>query len=232
MDQIVEHDIPQAGGLVRRPVALRGWLAAYGAATATTAAYAAIARAATPGEDSTPAKETTMAYRDLLQRIWVLDPLPAWVPAFTHLDRLGQAPKHHLVDPALAAVLVGATEQSLILGEGPQRGDETFLGALFESLAVQTVRALAGAIGARAYHLHLQGGDHEIDVILERPDHKVVAIEIKLSPAVRPADVTHLNWLDKERPGLVIDKVILNTGDRAYRRPDGVAVVPLALLGR
>jgi len=231
LDQIVDHGIPEAGGRVQKPVALRGWLAAYGAATATTASYASILRSATPGEDDKPSKETGIAYRDLLQRLWILDPLPAWLPTFAHLVRLGQSPKHHLVDPALAAALVGATRESLLRGDGPLRNDETFLGALFESLAVQTVRVLAQVAGAGVSHLRTRGGDHEVDIIVERPDHRVLAIEVKVATAVRPADATHLNWLEQTEPGLVLDKVILNTGPYAYRRPDGVAVVPLALLG-
>ena len=231
VDRVVDHDLAEAGARVRRPATLRGWLAAYGAATATTASYAAILQAATPGEDAKPAKQTAMGYRDLLERLWVLDPLPAWVPTFAHLVRLGQSPKHHLVDPALAARLVGASQVSLIRGDGPAGYDGTFLGALFESLAVQTIRVLAQANSARTYHMRLQGGDHEVDVIVELPDLRVLAIEAKVSPIVRPADVAHLNWLEAQLPGRVVDKVIVNTGDRAYRRTDGVAVVPLALLG-
>jgi len=231
LDQIVEHEIVEAGATVRRPETLRGWLRAYGAATATTASYASILAAATPGEDSKPARQTAMGYRDLLARLWVLDPLPAWVPTFAHLDRLGQSPKHHLVDPALAARLVGVNRASLIRGEGPAGHDGTFLGAVFESLAVQTLRVLAQACQAKAFHMRMQGGTHEVDIIVERSDLKVLAVEVKVSPIVRPADVAHLNWLDAELPGRVLDKVIINTGDRAYRRPDGVAVVPLALLG-
>ena len=231
LDQIVEHDIPESGGNVRRPVALRGWLAAYGAATGTAASYASILRAATPGEDLKPARATAMSYRDLLQRLWILDPLPAWLPGGTHLARLGQTPKHHLVDPALAATLVGATQTSLIHGGGPPRTDETFLGSLFESLAVQTVRVLADRCQARTCHLRTQGGDHEVDIIVERPDRRVVAFEVKAATAVRPRDVAHLTWLKQQAPDLVLDTVLLNAGERAYRRKDGVAVVPLALLG-
>jgi len=231
LDQIVEHDIPEFGGTVRRPVALRGWLAAYGAATGTATSYASILRAATPGEETKPARDTAMAYRDLLQRLWILDPLPAWLPGGTHLTRLMQGPKHHLVDPALAATLVGATETSLIRGDGPARRDETFLGSLFESLAVQTVRVLADRCRARTYHLRTQGGDHEVDIIVERPDRRVVAFEVKTSTAVRPHDVIHLTWLKQQAPGQVLDCVVLNMGDTAYRRKDGIAVVPLALLG-
>jgi len=80
-------------------------------------------------------------------------------------------------------------------------------------------------------HLRTQGGEHEVDLIVERPDHAVVAIEVKASPLVRSADVRNLIWLEAEVGEVVVDKVILTAGDRAYRRPDGVAVVPLALLG-
>jgi len=233
LDRIVDHDIPESGGSVRRPTAVRNWLAAYAAATATTASYTTILDAATPGEGTKPNQQTAAAYRELLQRIWVLDPLPAWEPGFSHLERLSLAPKHHLVDPGLAAALVGATRESLIRGEGPAMAprDGTFLGALFESLAVQTIRVLAELYGARAAHMRVRGGDHEVDVILQRRDFKVLAIEVKFSSVVRPADVRHLNWLQQKLPDQVLDKVLINTSSFALRRPDGVVVVPLALLG-
>ncbi|MDR1767948.1 MAG: ATP-binding protein [Propionibacteriaceae bacterium] len=232
ISQVAEHDIDELGVEVRRPDTLLHWLAAYGAATSTTASYSSLLAAATPGEASKPAKETGMAYRDLLARLWLLDPLPAWVPGFAHLKRLGQAPKHHLVDPALAAALVGATRETLLHGEGPTiSSDGTFLGALFESLAAQTVRVLAGAAGAKVSHLRTQGGEREIDMIVERKDGKVLAVEVKLATVVRPADVKSLNWLEEQLPDTVVGKLILNTGQLAYRRPDGVAVVPLAMLG-
>jgi len=229
--QLADHGIQEAGGVVRRPAALLGWLRAYGAASATTASYASILNAATPGEDSKPAKDTATSYRDLLQRMWVLDPVDAWLPGASPLKRLAQSPKHHLVDPALAAHLVGVGEAGLLRGQGPVRGSgSTFLGALFESLAAQTVRVLAEVSRAKVRHLRVQGGDHEVDLIVEREDGRVVAIEVKLSDTVRPGDVLHLNWLAAQAPDLVVDKVVLNTGSFAYRRKDGVAVIPLALL--
>ena len=103
IDRVVDRDIPEAGHTIRSPAALRRWLAAYAAATATTAAYDAIRDAATPGERDKPAKATVQGYRDVLERLWILDPVPAWLPAGRHLRRLGSAPRHYLADPALAA---------------------------------------------------------------------------------------------------------------------------------
>ncbi|MDR0416719.1 MAG: DUF4143 domain-containing protein [Propionibacteriaceae bacterium] len=227
----LDHDIPALGAGVRRPRALRAWLAAYAAATATTANYGAILDAATPGEADKLTRPTVAVYRELLEQIWLLDPLPAWIPAFNPLKRLAQAPKHHLVDPALAARLLGATERSLLDGTatGPVPRPGTLRGALFESLAALTVRVFAEPAGAQVSHLRTRNGDHEIDLIVERDDHKVLAIEVKMGAAVGRGDSRHLAWL--ESTGAVVDKVIVNTGPLAHRLPDGTAVVPLALLG-
>jgi hypothetical protein len=54
-----------------------------------------------------------MAYRDVLSRIWLLDPVPGWLPSRSYLSRLAKAPKHHLADPALAARLLGVSAGSL-----------------------------------------------------------------------------------------------------------------------
>ncbi|HSN43619.1 MAG TPA: AAA family ATPase, partial [Propionibacteriaceae bacterium] len=58
-----------------------------------------------------------------------------------------------------------------------------------------------------------------------------VAIEVKLTDTIRPADVEHLNWLHQQLGDRLVDRMIIYTGRLAYRRPDGIAIVPLALLG-
>ena len=93
--RIVERDLPENGINVRRPAALRAWLRAYAAATASTADYTKILDAATAGEPDKPARNTVDGYREHLQRLFVLDPVEAWTPAFVPLKRLtklGQAP--------------------------------------------------------------------------------------------------------------------------------------------
>lgn len=231
--RIVERELPDNGVVVRRPAALRAWLAAYGAATSTDATYTAILDAATAGEPDKPARQTVDGYREHLQRLFVLDPLPAWAPVFAPLQRLTRAPKHHLVDPALAARLVGIDASGLLRGEAgsvvPATG--TWLGALFESLVTQSVRTYAEAAEARVGHLRTKNTDREIDLIVERGDGAVLAIEVKLAGTVDDRDVRHLNWLRDRIGDRVADRVVITTGDFAYRRSDGVAVVPLALLG-
>lgn len=231
--RIVERELPESGVSVRRPSALRAWLAAYAAATATNASYSKVLDAATPGDSDKPARQTAGAYREHLRRIFVLDPVEAWIPAFAPLKRLTYAPKHHLVDPAIAARLVGVETPGLLRGEGRRVSATagTWLGALFESLVTQSVRVYADAAGARVGHLRTKNGDHEIDLIVEADNRSCVAIEAKLTGAVEDDDVRHLNWLRREVGSRLIDRVVVYTGRLAYRRDDGVAVVPLALLG-
>jgi hypothetical protein len=219
---------------VRRPATLRAWLTAYAAATATTASYNTILAAATPGDGDKLAKTTTIAYRDVLTQIWLLDPVPGWVPFRNQFTRLAQSPKHHLADPALAARLLGASTRSLLVGDSsgpaiPRNG--TVLGALFESLVALNMRVYAQAAEASVYHLRTRNGDHEVDFIAERDDHRVVAFEVKLSNVVHDSDVTHLRWLHREIGDDLIDAAVIYSGYQAYRRADGIAVIPAALLG-
>ena len=62
-------------------------------------------------------------------------------------------------------------------------------------------------------------------------DGRVVAVETRLSQVVRDHDVRHLRWLRQEIGDELADAVVVTTGTEAYRRQDGIAVVPAALLG-
>lgn len=232
VSRIVDADLQEMGMRVRRPELVRRWLRAYAAATATTASYETIRDAATGGEGTKPAKRTTMPYRDVLERLWIVDPVPAWAPSRNPLSRLTHPPKHHLADPALAARLLGATAASLLAGDDAERpGKGPLVGNLFESLVTLSVRVYAQAAEARVGHLRTFSGEREIDLVVERADGRVVAIEVKLGGTVDDVDVKHLLWLQRELGKDVVEMLVVTTGPRAYRRPDGIAVVPLALLG-
>lgn len=233
----LEHDVPDLGGGRRRPSALRAWLRPYAAATSSVTSLRTIATAASP-EDA-PSKATIASYRDVLSRLWLLDEVPAWEPAGTRLTQVMQAPKHHLADPALAASLLGTDADGLVLASGIGDTDPSLaalrdgplFGALFESLVTLSVRAYAAPARLEVSHLRTHRGDREIDLILEGRDGRIVAIEAKMSGAADAHDVRHLNWLHSKIGDRLVDRLIVNTGTTAYRRPDGVGVVPLALLG-
>ena len=234
VERVVDRDIAELGSKVRNPSALKRWMSAYAAATATTTTYTKIAGSASPGTREQPSRTTFSAYRDALERLFILDALPGWLPSNAHLSELAASPKHHLADPALAVALLGLDENALLAGDdrgGALFRDGPFLGALFESLVSLSVRVYAQQAESRVSHFRMHRGDHEVDLIVERRDGRCVALEVKLSPNVNDADVRHLVWLrDKLGPDL-LDAAIVTTGTSAYRRPDGIAVIPAALLG-
>jgi hypothetical protein len=233
LDRIVDHDLADAGFTVRRPAAVRAWLRAYAAGTATTASWERLRDSATAGLENKPAKTTTTNYTNLLTQLRILDPLEAWLPGRNHFTRLAASPKHHIADPALAVRLLQRTKAHLLAGgqEGiAVPNDGSLLGNLFESLAALTVRAGAQAAGAHVAHLRTRNGDHEVDFIVEGDDG-LVAFEVKLSGSVDDGDVQHLAWLRDRLGSDLVDAVVITTGPTAYRRKDGIAVVPLALLG-
>ncbi|WP_322779761.1 ATP-binding protein [Frankia sp. Cas4] len=233
LDNVVQREFPEQGYPVRRPAALRAWLAAYAAATSTTTTYSKILDAATAGLANKPAKETTLAYRDALSSLWLLDAIPPWIPSRNHLDRLGQSPKHHLADPALVARLLGLDDSALLRAEqgSTDLSEGTILGALFEHLAALSIHTYAEAAEARVGHLRTRNNDHEVDLIVQHADGRILGIEVKLADRVEDVDVKHLQWLRNRIGKDLIDAVVLYAGQHAYRRSDDVAVVPLALFG-
>ena len=234
LDRIVQREFPEMGYVVRNPAGLQRWLTAYAAASSTTASFETIRTAATGGRGEKPSRDATGPYHDILQRLHLVDPVPAWLPSRSHVARLGAAPKHQLVDPSLAARLLGVDAGALLGGQDagpPVPRDGTLLGALFEALVTLSVRVYAQAAEARVGHLRTHRGDHEVDLIVERGDGRVVAIEVKLAAAISDRDVRHLHWLKTQLGDELVDAVIVTTGREAYRRADGIAVVPAALLG-
>ncbi|MGH3614294.1 MAG: ATP-binding protein [Pseudonocardia sp.] len=231
--RIVERDFADQRHALRDQAGLRRWMTAYAAATATTASFKTIRAAATGAQGQVPARSTALPYRQILEQLWILDPVEAWLPTRNHIARLAAPPKHHVADPALAARLLGADVGALLdaapLGPTLPR-DGPLLGKLFESLVTLGVRVQAQAAEARVGHLRTKGGEREIDLIVERADHRVVAIEVKIGVTVEDRDVRHLHWLASMLGPDLLDAVVVTTGSEAYRRRDGIAVVPAALL--
>ncbi len=232
--RVVDKDFKELGYAVRDPELLLRWMRAYAAASATTATLETIRDAATSGEGSKPTRDSVLAYRSVLERLWLLDPVSAWLPSRNPIARLARPDKHHLADPALAASLLGVTPETLLAGDDAgleMPRDGTLLGHLFESLVTQSVRVYAQSAEADVGHLRTKNGRHEIDLVVERSDKRVLAIEVKLARTIGDDDVKHLRWLQGKIGDDLLDAVVVTTGPYAFRRNDGIAVVPADLLG-
>jgi hypothetical protein len=235
IERVIDRDFEDlADVVIRNREALRRWCAAYASAVSSTASYEKIRDAANAGHDNKPTKVTALHWIATLERLWISDPVPAWSPARNDLSRLAQSPKHQVVDPAVAARLRGVDVGALLEGTpagllGPRDG--TVFGALFEALVTLDVRVYAQAAEARVGHFRTRNGDREVDLIVERADRRIVAIEVKLARTIVDDDVKHLRWLGDRMGADLLDSIVVSTGPFAYRRPDGIGVVPASLLG-
>lgn len=224
IENIIQRDIEVSGYRSRKPESLRRWLEAFAAVTSTTASLEKVRVAATRGDGSAPGRRAALDYYEALGRLWVVDDLPGWTPTMDKLSSVNQTPKRHLADPALALALLNRDPSSLTT-------DREFFGKLFESLVALTVRVFAQAANAEVFHLRTKGGRQEVDFIVETGEGRVLVLEAKLSRHVEAGDVDHLHWLRNRLGSRWIDGAVINTGSFAHRRQDGIAVIPLALLG-
>jgi predicted AAA+ superfamily ATPase len=236
LDNLLTRDFVQEGISIRQPRMLMRWLTAYAAAIATTAGYSQILDTATAGFGEKPNIKTTIAYREALERLWLIDELPAWLGGESYYARLKKTPKHFLADPAFAVNLLGICVDEL-LGRGRRVNETAFdkaygsiTGRLFESLLHQSLKSYALVNDAELFYFHTHNGSREIDFILTK-GVRTIAIEVKAAPDVSDGDVRHLLWLRDVMGGKLDDMLAITTGPVAYRRSDGVAVVPAALLG-
>ncbi len=233
LQRVIDRDFPEAGLAVRRPASLMAWLRSFAAASATTASWESIRDGATAGSIEKPSRTATTPYVEILKRLRVVDDIEAWLPSQNFLNRISQSPKHFLVDPALAASLLGISSASLVSGDdslGSYQGSPIF-GRLFENLVALHLQTFAINNRLKVRHLRTGNGEHEVDFILEQPDGRFIAVEAKLNGVVTDSDQKHLMWLKDKVGDQMIDAVVINTGQYAYRTKQGVAAVPLALLG-
>lgn len=78
--------------------------------------------------------------------------------------------------------------------------------------------------------MRASNGDHEVDLVVIRDDGRARAIEVKLAHTVDDSDVRHLRWLGEQLGDRLVDSIVINIGPAAYRRIDGIGVVPLGAL--
>ena len=227
LSELARADIPAASGVQHRPGSVRRLLRSIARHVATEAKATTLA--ADAGGDGRLGRSTVAAYLDALERVFVVEDQPAWSARLRSRATLRRAPKRHFIDPSLAAFMLRASPERLMADH------ETF-GLLFESLVVRDLRIYSQPDRGEVFHYRDDTG-LEADAIVERDDGAWMAVEVKLSPAAGVVDKAAKSLLrlrnKMARPQLedmAALMVVTSTGP-AYRRPDGVQVVPITALG-
>lgn len=172
-------------------------------------------------------KNTVAAYLDIFNRLFLTDNQEPFSSGIRSSVRVKQAEKRHLVDPSLSCALLGATPEKLI-------GDLNTFGFLFEALCERDLRIYAESFGAKLYHYQDYAGK-EIDAVVELANGEWCAFEIKLGANKIDEAAASLSGIcqsiQKENGRLPkMSCVICGLTRAAYRRPDGIYVIPLTAL--
>ncbi|MDR1151921.1 MAG: DUF4143 domain-containing protein [Bifidobacteriaceae bacterium] len=225
LDLLAEVDISRVAGVRRDPTRVRRLLASVARNISTEASAATLARDVS---DSSRAldRETVASYLSALERLMIVEDLPAWQTSVRDSATLRKSPKRHLVDPSLAAAALGATSSTLLR-------EPKALGQLFESMVLRDLRVYAAPERGRVYHYRDSAG-REIDAIVSYPDGWV-ACEVKLgggqaemAAASLKAAVAAIDTQTVGPPDALC--VITGTGP-GYLRKDGIVIVPIGALG-
>nr|WP_300147796.1 DUF4143 domain-containing protein [Propionicimonas sp.] len=222
---VARVDIHRIAEVRHEPEVLRQLIVALARSVASEVTFKTLAtdlRAVAPA--ITP--ETVSTYVGLLQRLFIVEAQQPWTPALRSRARVRTSPKLHLVDPALAAAVLGAGHKQL-------RGDLRTLGVLFESAVIHDLTVLATAIDGEVRHYRDSYGN-EIDAVITLPDGRWGAVEVKLAGAQLPYAVETLNHVLAQIDAQVVGEpafrlVVTGTGPTLVT-DDGTVTAPLAAL--
>ncbi len=172
-------------------------------------------------------RNTLLRYLDRLSRLFLFCNQKPYSPSLRSSLRVKIAEKRHFADPAMAAALLGITQQKLMK-------DLNTFGFLFESLVEHDLRVYAESFEGELFH-YQDYRNNEIDAVIELPDGEWCAFEIKLGAKKIDEGAASLLRVSADisksggKPPKVLC-VICGLSNAAYIRPDGVFVVPLTAL--
>lgn len=216
----------------RSPETARALLRAIAMNESQAVTFKTLARDVSGSEDGLDVG-TISSYLKLFDRLKLTEDLEGWEPPMRSKARVRVKPKRYFCDPSLAAALLGATPESLVR-------DTQTLGMLFENLVIRDLRVFLSTYAGLGNEVHYYRDDSglEVDVIAE---HAGLwgGIEVKLSDTKVDEGAANLLALKQKlarnpaarnvEPAFLA--VVVGRGHMAYMRPDGVAVIPIALLG-
>jgi predicted AAA+ superfamily ATPase len=170
------------------------------------------------------AASTVRKYLDQLSEIFILEELPSWKTHIRSSVQQRVKPKWHFVDPSIATAALRILPDAL-------SGDVNAYGLFFESLAIRDLRIYADVIDGKVYHYRDSSG-LEIDAIVELPDERWAAFEIKLGSTESIEDAAEhlrklLTRLAPEKAAQCTSLNVIIAGNQSYTRKDGVNVISL-----
>lgn len=227
-DAIVASDISRVDGVKRSPERTRTLMRSYARHQSAAVNYSVIAADMQANDGNAPDTDTVASYIAALKKIFVVEDMPAWNPNLRSKTAIRTSDTRYFVDSSIGVAALGIGPKDFL-------NDLNTFGLFFETMAVRDLRVFAEAMDGSLYHYRDANG-LECDAVLHRRDGSYGLIEIKLGgDSAIDEGAKNLHSLGKiiditrmQTPSFKM--VLVGVGKYAYRRPDGVYVVPIGCL--
>lgn len=228
LDLVVEEDISRVDGRERNVERARAIMRSYARLQGTQTPVSMIRKDVMTNDNDSITDETISSYLNALRQIFVIKDMPSWNPNLRSKAAIRTTPTRYFSDPSIATAVLRVGPEDL-LGALP-----TF-GLIFETLCVRDLRVYAQALDGDVFHYRDSNG-LECDTVVHLRDGRYGLVEIKLGgdrlieEGAANLDKLH-GLIDTSRMPEPSFKMILTAvGDYAYRRADGIYVVPIGCL--
>lgn len=227
-DAVTRADISRVDGIRRNQERVKRLMRSYARHQGTPAPISTIAEDMRMNDEEASDIKTIAAYIEALKKIFVIEDSVAWNPNLRSKSAIRTSDTRYFIDPSIAVAALGIGPKDLI-------GDLNTMGLLFETLCVRDLRVFANALDGQVYHFRDKYG-LECDAVVHLRNGKFGLVEIKLGGDKLIEEgastlKTLANKIDTNRmksPAFLM--VLTATGKFAYRREDGVYVVPIGCL--
>ena len=227
-DAVVHSDINRADGVEKNPERVKRLMRSLARNQGQQIANTAIAADIAVNDESTINQETVAGYISALKKIFVVEDMPAWNPNLRSKSAIRTSDTRYFVDASIAAAALGIGPNDLI-------NDLNTMGFLFETMCVRDLRVYAEALGGSVYHFRNKAG-LECDAVVHLRNGSYGLIEIKLGgeKLIREGVETLTSLtesIDTSKMKEPAFRMILTAADQyAYRREDGICIVPVGCL--
>lgn len=228
VDSVIQKDIQRVDKTKRSPDRARLLLRSYARNISQQISYNTIRKDMLSNDASTLDEDTVADYIKALKKLFVIEDLAAWNPNIRSKAAIRTSDTRHFVDPSIGTAVLRLGPKDLV-------NDLQTFGLFFEDLVVRDLRVYAEALDGELYHYRDSSG-LECDTVLHRHDGSYALLEVKIGGEERinegAANLLALaNNIDTNKmPAPSFVAVIIGVGKYAYRRKDGVYVIPIGCL--
>lgn len=228
LDAVVNNDINRADGVKKDSEKVKRLMRSYARNQGTQTPNTVLAEDTKYNDGTSIGEETVASYVSALKKIFVVEDVPAWNPNLRSKTAIRTTDTRYYVDPSIAAAALGAGPNDLIQ-------DLNSFGFILETLCIRDLRVYADALNGNVYHYRDKDG-LECDAVIHLRNGSYGLVEIKLGgdklinegAETLKQLYTKIDTTKMKSPSFMM--VLTGVGDYAYRRQDGVYVVPISTL--